>query len=350
MGDGALSQSEIDALLQGTDSFLDVNSSSPSQGALSDIDLNAFRDVLIPLIDIQSSTLKNFTNREIQILNPKVELVSKEALATLLPMPILEISLPFEDELVGFNAYFYKSSDAIQLGSLMMGQESKELTDMLISAVAEATSQIIGSAITYFSNTYKIHISTGSPAQFEVNSFSNLTLPSDESVVRVTYILKIDKSTTNLYQILSPSIVQVLSSLKQGTKPQVKAASSSGSVEPRAFDMGESRTRAAKSYQPAAFSKLEPVLSEEESRNINLLLDVEMEVTVELGKTQKTIKDILSMGEGTIITLNRLAGETLDVLVNGKPIAKGEAIVIEEYFGVRITEILSKEARISTLK
>ena len=75
-----------------------------------------------------------------------------------------------------------------------------------------------------------------------------------------------------------------------------------------------------------------------------------MEVTVELGKTQKTIKDILSMGEGTIITLNRLAGETLDVLVNGKPIAKGEAIVIEEYFGVRITEILSKEARISTLK
>ncbi len=348
MGDGALSQSEIDALLQGTDSFLDSSSMGAESGALNDNDISALKDILTSIIDAQSSTLKISTNTEVQISNPKIDIIPKEGLATLLPFPVLQVSLPFEDELPGFNSYLYKVSDAILLGSRMMGQESKELTEMISSAVSEATSQIIGSSITYFSNTYKIHINTGSPQHAQANGFSDLNLPSDESFVFITYNFKIDKTVTTLYHILSISIAQVLSSMKLGSKPSAKQPER---FESKSFEMpSEPKTKATRAYQPAAFSKLEPVLSDEENKNISLLLDVEMEVTVELGKTQKTIKEILSMGEGTIITLNRLAGETLDVLVNGKPIAKGEAIVIEEYFGVRITEILSKEARISSLK
>ncbi len=349
MGDGALSQSEIDALLQGTDNFLDMPTGGAETSALSDSDINALKEILTSIIDAQSTTLKISTNSDVQISNPKIDIIPKEGLATLLTFPVLQVSLPFEDELPGFNSYIYKVSDALLLGSKMMGQESKELTEMISSAVSEATSQIIGSSITYFSNTFKIHINTGSPQHLQANSFSDLVLPSDDLLVFITYNFKIDKTITTLYHIISLSIAQVLASLKQGTKPSSKTQEK---VEmSRSFEMpSEARPKATRTYQPAAFSKLEPVLSDEENKNISLLLDVEMEVTVELGKTQKTIKEILSMGEGTIITLNRLAGETLDVLVNGKPIAKGEAIVIEEYFGVRITEILSKEARISSLK
>lgn len=348
MGDGALSQSEIDALLQGTDSFLDTSMSGSENAALNDNDLTILKEILIPLIDAQSSTLKISTNADIQISNPKIDVIPKEGLATLLPFPVLQVSLPFEDELPGFNSYIYKVSDAILLGSKMMGQESKELTEMISSAVSEATSQIIGSSITYFSNTFKIHINTGSPEHSEAKGFSDLLLPSEDSVILITYNFKIDKTVTSLYHIISMSIAQILTSLKSGSKPSVK---SSERAETKSFEMPmETKSKVSRTFQPAAFSKLEPVISDEESKNISLLLDVDMEVTVELGKTQKTIKEILSMGEGTIITLNKLAGETLDVLVNGKPIAKGEAIVIEEYFGVRITEILSKEARISSLK
>ncbi|MFN3411930.1 MAG: flagellar motor switch protein FliN [Exilispira sp.] len=349
MGDGALSQSEIDALLQGTDSFLDSGDISDGSAALSSQDISTLKDIFSSVIDAQSSTLKISTNSDIQITNPKIDIISKEGLATLLPFPVLQVTLPFEDELPGFNSYLFKSSDALLIGSKMMGQESKELTEMISSAVSEATSQIIGSSITYFSNTFKIHINTGSPQHLLANSFSDLILPSDDFLVFITYNLKIDKTSSTLYHIISLSIAQVLASLKGGTK--TSARQPERAEISKGFEMpSESKTKVTRSYQPAAFSKLEPVLSEEENKNISLLLDVEMEVTVELGKTQKTIKEILSMGEGTIITLNRLAGETLDVLVNGKPIAKGEAIVIEEYFGVRITEILSKEARISSLK
>ena len=77
-----------------------------------------------------------------------------------------------------------------------------------------------------------------------------------------------------------------------------------------------------------------------QTEHIDLLLDVPLEVTVELGRTSKSIKEILDFAPGTIIELNRLAGEPIDVLVNGKYVAKGEVVVIEEAFGIRVTEII----------
>ena len=86
-----------------------------------------------------------------------------------------------------------------------------------------------------------------------------------------------------------------------------------------------------------------------EQGNIGLIMDVYMEMTVELGRTKKVIKEILGMGEGTIIELDKLAGEPVDILVNHKPIAKGEVVVIDENFGVRVTEILSPVERVTDM-
>ena len=76
------------------------------------------------------------------------------------------------------------------------------------------------------------------------------------------------------------------------------------------------------------------------NENIGLIMDVPLEVTVELGRTVKSISDILDFAPGTIIELNRIAGEPIDVLVNGKFVAKGEVVVIEECFGIKVTEIV----------
>ena len=83
--------------------------------------------------------------------------------------------------------------------------------------------------------------------------------------------------------------------------------------------------------------------------DISLLLDVEMTMTVELGRTSKLVKDILGLGEGSIIELDKLAGEPVDLLVNGKLIAKGEVVVIDENFGVRVTDIVSQDERFRTV-
>ena len=95
--------------------------------------------------------------------------------------------------------------------------------------------------------------------------------------------------------------------------------------------------------QPAQFTPFGPGFAAQFAQeNIDLILDVPLEVTVELGRTNKTIQDILDFAPGTIIELNKIAGEPIDVLVNGKYVAKGEVVVIEESFGVRITEIIKE--------
>ena len=101
--------------------------------------------------------------------------------------------------------------------------------------------------------------------------------------------------------------------------------------------------------QPVQYANLQPVQMGGEQGNIRLLMDVYMEMTVELGRTRMRIKDILGIGEGSIIELDKLAGEAVDILVNRKLIAKGEVVVIDENFGVRVTEIVSQIDRMNEL-
>lgn len=85
-------------------------------------------------------------------------------------------------------------------------------------------------------------------------------------------------------------------------------------------------------------------------QNIDFILDIPLRVTVELGRTQVMIKDLLQLGQGSVLELDKLAGEPLEILVNGKLIAKGEVVVVNEKFGVRLTDIVSPVERIETLK
>jgi flagellar motor switch protein FliN/FliY len=100
---------------------------------------------------------------------------------------------------------------------------------------------------------------------------------------------------------------------------------------------------------PADFEEILEVPSDGEPYNIDLLMDIPLEVRVELGGTRKLLKEVLALGPGSIVELNKLAGEPVDVLVNGQPIAKGEVVVIDENFGVRVSDILSPQDRLKKL-
>src|SRR5690606_9727685 len=103
--------------------------------------------------------------------------------------------------------------------------------------------------------------------------------------------------------------------------------------------------------QPVQFANFgAPAYGQVDENNLNLLMDIPLTVTVELGRTQKQIKDILELSQGSIIELDKLAGEPVDILVNNKLIAKGEVVVIDENFGVRVTDIVSQWDRIQKLQ
>jgi flagellar motor switch protein FliN/FliY len=90
--------------------------------------------------------------------------------------------------------------------------------------------------------------------------------------------------------------------------------------------------------------------NEASSRRLDMLLDVPLEVNVELGRTRMTIQDLLQLGPGSVIELDKVAGEALDILVNGRLVARGEAVVVNDKFGIRITDIVSPQERIQRLR
>ncbi len=102
--------------------------------------------------------------------------------------------------------------------------------------------------------------------------------------------------------------------------------------------------------QKAEFQQLSATSSEKSPQNIELLMDVELPVSIELGRTRMNIADILALGPGSIVELDKLVGEPVDLLVNQKCVARGEVVVVEESFGLRITQLMSPEERIKNLK
>jgi flagellar motor switch protein FliN/FliY len=91
-----------------------------------------------------------------------------------------------------------------------------------------------------------------------------------------------------------------------------------------------------------------PAAGNEES--LEILMDIPLQISVELGRVKMVVKDVVELGSGSIIEIDKAAGEPVDVLVNGKVVARGEVVVIEDNFGVRITEILSQQDRLAKLK
>jgi flagellar motor switch protein FliN/FliY len=136
--------------------------------------------------------------------------------------------------------------------------------------------------------------------------------------------------------VIGESVASALTAGGAGAAPQTTASNS-----------GFGGTMNAPVVQAAQLSQLTGSLPAGAGNNLELLMDVPLQVTVELGRTQKMVKEVLSLGPGSVLELDKLAGEPVDILVNEKPIAKGEVVVIDENFGIRVTEILAPKDRVS---
>jgi flagellar motor switch protein FliN/FliY len=249
----------------------------------------------------------------------------------------------------------------------MLGQEGVELDEMALSTIGEAISNITGPSTTEIGNQIGQSIQTDNPESRRTPK-GEISLPQEGSFVKVEYPLTVEGDMpATLVEVYPQSMVKEISShlvsAPQAAAPELAGRGETGMfTEQQPAGGGLSQTfgqpigEAAPTnqapppnVQPVQFANLQPSNIPSESGNIGLLMDVFMEMTVELGRTKKLIKEILTIGEGTIIELDKLAGEPVDILVNHKLIAKGEVVVIDENFGVRVTEIVSPIERMGDL-
>ena len=378
MSDGSLSQDEIDALLQETDNLEIDSGFGGGAEPLTDAEKNQILQLLGGIVASQASNLSILTRKTVNLERPTLELLSGEDVLDQLPDEVVDVKLDFSEGFKGEHSYVLDNSAAQAVAGLMMGQSGVELDDAALSAVAEALSQIAGPLATEIGNQSGRTVKT-LPPDFVQAGKGQVRIPQGEAVVKLEYPLMIEgESPSRLVELFSLSLIKELAGVvgQPGAAPGAPAfagqgaaggpaavgargaggAAQGGGVQQtfgQAFgpapSPGMGMSQPPPNVQPVQFANLQSPSFAGEQGNIGLLMDVFMELTVELGRTKKLIREILGIGEGTIIELDKLAGEPVDILVNHKLIAKGEVVVIDENFGVRVTEIVSPMQRMSDL-
>jgi len=365
MSDGALSQDEIDALLSGVDSSSGGGHSSapaatmappPSAGAAFDVD--SLEKFFSSTTGALSSNLAALTGTTVTLVGPEVQATSRDDLLALLPGMVTVVNTNFSSGFPGEHCFIFSEESAKAIASLMTKESDIQLDEMAMSVIGEVVSQIAGTQITALTDkTGNKSIASASPTAANVPKAA-AALPAGTFAV-MTYGLDMgDGLSHQIWEVLGPAPAADISSGLSG-KAQAPAAGMQGmnmggmgmqGMNMGGMGMGQASNIGSANVQPVQFPNLmQPRLGPHEAGNIGLIMDVSMEMTVELGRTRKLIKEILGMGEGTIIELDKLAGEPVDILVNHKLIAKGEVVVIDENFGVRVTEIVSPMERINDM-
>ena len=320
-------------------------------------------------------------NTSVSMDQPKVRALRGDQLVGEVDQQMVQISLNYSSGVPGEHLYLLGTDAAIAIAGPMMGQTDIELDDAAVNALQEAVSQIHGPVSTAIGERASQTVMTAAPEGKQVDKDS-LDLPSG-MFIAVDYPLTVEGRQYTLHEVFSSDIVQsvVPAQAASGGQPasrpqqqQQQAAPQGGAPAGGQQDQGLAGMMGGQQgggqdpmagmfggpasgtqmggnpgVQSVQFPNLQGGGASGEQGNISLLMDVYMEMTVELGRTRKLIKEILGMGEGTIIELDKLAGEPVDILVNHKLIAKGEVVVIDENFGVRVTEIVSPMERVNNM-
>jgi flagellar motor switch protein FliN/FliY len=357
MSDGALSQAEIDALLSGRSGGEGSGGASGGGGggSGSSNETTAIQNFLKTTVASQSNVISMMTGGTINFSGPSVFETSRDAFLNEIPDMVTSVKIDFTAGFPGEHLFVMTEDTAKSIASLMNKEENITLDEMAMSVIAESVSQMSGTEITALSGkTGNKSIASASPEAVNIPKAA-VAMPSGNFVVAAYDIDMGDGVPQKIWEIFGSSVAQAIAAALNTPPPETAAQNSAmggvmgGGAMSNAGAMGGGMGGGIPSpgVQPVQFPNLNYQTSPHEQGNIGLLMDVYMEMTVELGRTRKLIKEILMMGEGTIIELDKLAGEPVDILVNHKLIAKGEVVVIDENFGVRVTEIISPQERLS---
>lgn len=384
--DGMLSQEEINALLNGLSSD---DGDTYDEEYLTDAEKDAIGEISNISMGTAATTLFSLVNNRVVITTPVVEYATWTDIVNSYDKPCVFIQIYYEDGLDGNNILILKEKDVKVITDLMMGGDGTntegDLSDLHLSAIGEAMNQMMGSAATSVSSMLEKRVNISPPTADIVDMDETVSGEDIADFLKGTFVKVsfnmvigdlVDSTLMQLYpfdfarnlyrEFMAANSMEseiepkpLTSQSKEEAKapqPQARQEQTSPPVNNMPYNNMAGMMAGAMpnmnqqmpymppvqdvNIQPAQFAPFSQMTQHMvPPENIDLLMDVPLEVTVELGRTSKSIKDILDFAPGTIIELNRLAGEPIDVLVNGKFVAKGEVVVMEEAFGIRVTEI-----------
>ncbi len=374
MSEGSISQEEIDALLSGVDvGGLGAGGSFSSVPDV-EIDVPTLQKFADSIKDKFAEVLKNMTQQEATPDTPVVEVLDRDRLLAKLPEETVVVVADYSAGLGGDHIFVMAPEFATKLVGFINQEDNPALDDMGLSVISEIVSSHSGAEITELSKSGKLPgLATNPPEAMKVPK-AMIRMPQGNFAC-FSYIVNLAGEKYTLWEAVSNVVadgmakalgggtssaaptpnsaptMDATASMGAGAAPNMQQFSAQpqmnmmggmnmGMQQPQMNMMSGMSMQTPPNVQSLQFPNFAQSMDGGEPGNISLIMDVFMDMTVELGRTKKTVKDILGLGEGTIIELDKLAGEPVDIFVNHKLIAKGEVVVIDENFGVRVTEIL----------
>ena len=408
-----LSQDELDELLgainsgqedEGGESSAGGETSGGSgggggsgQGPLTSAEIDMIGEVGNMIMGSASTALFTILGQNVDITTPKVSVIKLSELKDKFDDERVVTTLNFEEAITGLNVFVVDTRTAAIIADLMMGGDGQnageEIDDIKMSAVGEAMNQMMGAASTSMSEFLdaSVNITPPSSSTFDFSDenaqFPPVANQDDEEIVLVSFDMSIGElASTNIFQILPIQFVKELYAKVSGSSQQEQEQAQPQQPAPQQQQAQPQQQQAQQpapqqqqqqqqpqqqrqpqqgggAQMPPKPNKQEPVSAQtvefedfddtaytQIPKQLELLYDVPLEITVELGRSKLSLKEVMDLNIGSIIELDKLTGEHVDILVNGKVIAKGEVVVVSESFGVRVTEIVNPKQRIGSIQ
>lgn len=381
-----LSQEEIDALLNGGSKdepefdFFEEELEDKME-LLTEIEIDALGEIGNISMGTAATTLSTLLNKKVNITTPTVTITTAEELSDEYKTPFVAIDVSYRAGLEGSNVLILNTDDVKIITDLMMGKDevdsTRELTELDLSAVGEAMNQMMGSSSTSLSEMFMKKIDIAPPKSLEITFTDGKNeidlLSSNSPLIKISFKMVIgDFIDSNIMQLIplefgkdmvsnllnstnmsgeiqddeSVSIEyshQINESIQTSTKPAEYIHREPVQTVARTEDIDYNSTSSIEEEKVVVkrpeFQNFDMSTNNIYNEQIDLVGDIPLEITVELGRTNKRISEILEFGPGTVVELEKLVGEALNIYANGKYIAKGEVVVIDDNFGVRVTEI-----------
>ncbi|MEH7308465.1 flagellar motor switch phosphatase FliY [Neobacillus drentensis] len=372
MNEGLLSQDEINALFNQMNEKRELS----IDDFLSSMEQDALGEIGNIALGSSTTALSSLLNQRVEITTPVVAVIEQDRIEEVISEKHVAVHVDYTEGIRGKNLLMIKENDAKIIANLMMGGDGTlldpELSELHLSAVQEAMNQMMGSAATSMSTMFSQKVDI-SPPTIDILGFPPKKLKEldEEIILEISFRLKVGNLIdSNMIQFIPLSfgkdmIEKILSISEPPATKSVEVekqvnyvqeqTATVQSIPSTSYD-GASVTHSMTNPPPSAnvqkveFASFSDAPSSSSyAGNIDMLFDIPLEITVELGRTRMQIRKILELGPGAVIQLDKLAGEPVDILANNKLVAKGEVVVIEENFGVRVTDIISPIERISKM-
>ncbi len=316
-----------------------------------------------------ATTLSTLLDKRVTITTPTVTVIRGNEFLDEYERPVVSTEVSYTKGLDGDTIFLLKKDDAILITTVLLGSD-EQAHELYLSAISEVMNQMVGAASTALADILHAHVNISPPITKEISrddAEDEILRHSSEVFIRISFRLEIeDLLTSNIMQLfpfefgkrlaesLTAPPVPIVKKPEMPAVPVAPARPQTYAAEQNTRNTAPARPERSekpkvelKTVKYQSFSDPDSsefsMMPDLDRSNIDLIIDVPLQVTVLLGKTKKSVKEILELGRGSVIVLDRLAGEMVDVLVNGKQFARGEVVVIDDNYGVRITELTSPE-------